>query len=229
MSSEAVIVVFGESENDRRAVEELVRGLCPNARVTRLRTPLGMIKNASLDRLPRTVEKVAMAVKGEESRRPVACVFAHEDADAIEPAHEAAAARIEAALRSADIAADVHAVVPAWETEAWWFMWPDLVASCNAKWRSPKPTPQPGLIRDAKEALKHAVRPPGLSSKQRRTFPDYRESDSILISEAIRASLRADEPKIGTSASYDRFRDSVRTCCGPTRRRGPRATSSADS
>jgi hypothetical protein len=214
LSREGCIVVFGESENDRRAIEELVKSLCPGVSVVRLRPPLGMIKNSSAAKLPRTVEQVAKVVKAEEARRAVACVFAHEDADATEPAHEAMAERIEAALRGAGIDADVHAVVPAWEIEAWWFMWPDVVANCNVKWRQPKSTPQPGLITDAKEVLSRAVRPPGLPVRERRTFPNYRESDSIRIAEAIRAASRADEPKPGTSASYDRFRASVRSCCG---------------
>lgn len=214
MSREGAIVVFGESENDRRAIEELIRSLCPGASVVRLRTPLGMIKNSSPHKLPRTVEQVAKVVKAEEVRRAVACVFAHEDADATEPAHEAMAERIESALRHAGIDADVHAVVPAWEIEAWWFMWPDVVAHCNARWRPPKSSSPPGLIKDAKEALSHAVRPPGLSRRERRTFPSYRESDSIRIAEAIRATSRADEPKLRVSASYDRFRASVRSCCG---------------
>jgi len=206
------IVIFGESENDRKAIAALVQGLCPNAHVKTLRHPL-VLKNVPPDAMPRRAERVAEAVRAEAARRPVRCVFAHEDADAVEPRHRAVAERIEQALRDAGTPGRVHAVVPAWEIEAWWFLWPDLVGRCSRRWVEPRVGTRPGKIINAKEKLKRAVRPSGLPSKQRARFPDYRESDSIEIAKTIRDTRSANRPERGLSQSYDRFRDSVADCC----------------
>ncbi len=211
------IVIFGESENDRKAIAALVRDLCPEAQVKALRRPLVLLKGAPLESIPKRADRVAEAVRAEATRQPIRCVLAHEDADALEPKHEAIAEQIEQALRGAGTPGKIHAVVPAWEIEAWWFLWPDLVALCHQRWIEPKTVNQPGKITDAKEKLKRSVRPSGLSKKQRARFPDYRESDSIKIAEAIKDTRQANRPARGLSQSYDRFRDSVADCCSGVR------------
>src|ERR1035438_419027 len=120
-----VIVIFGESENDRKALAALVQGLCPDAEVRTLRRPLVMLKNASPGSLPKHADRIADVARAENKRQPIRCVFAHEDADAVEPGHQEIAGRIEEALRKAGMPGKIHAVVPAWEIEAWWFLWPD--------------------------------------------------------------------------------------------------------
>lgn len=213
-----MIVVLGESENDRKAIASLVRGLCPDAQIKCLRRPLMLVKPLKDESLPRYASQVCKVVNSAASQDTVTCVFVHEDADAFEPKHEEVAERIEHALRGAGVPGKVHAVVPAWEIEAWWFMWPDIVADCYESWIEPTIATPPGRVRNAKERLRRAVRPSGLSKRQRARFPDYRESDSIKIAEAIRAGGRTDAPRRGTSRSYDRFRQSVADCCPGNRK-----------
>jgi hypothetical protein len=208
-----VVVIFGESDNDRKAIATLVRALCPKARTKIARSPLVLIKNASLSDAPSRADRVAAAVRAIEAREAVKCVLAHEDADATEPGHVSVAERIERALQEAGTPGKVHAVVPAWEMEAWWFMWPEAVAACYERWVEPKTTTPPGRIENAKERLARAVRPAQLTAAERKRFPDYRESDSIRIAEGIAADGTADEPALGLSHSYDRFRASVSDCC----------------
>lgn len=208
-----VIVIFGESENDRKAIATLVRALCPNARTKIARSPLVLIKNAPPSDAPSRARRVAATVRAIEARDSVKCVFAHEDADTTEPGHLPVAERIEQALQEAGTPGKVHAVVPAWEIEAWWFLWPEAVATCYERWVEPSTTTPAGRIENAKERLGRAVRPAGLTSAERKNFPDYRESDSIKIAEAIAANGKADEPALGVSRSYDRFRASVADCC----------------
>ncbi|HSZ05085.1 MAG TPA: hypothetical protein VK778_07780 [Solirubrobacteraceae bacterium] len=208
-----LVMIFGESDNDRKAIATLVRALCPKARTKIARSPLVLIKNASPSDTPSRADRVAAAVRAVHARDAVRCVLAHEDADATEPAHESIAERIERTLRDAGTPGKVHAVVPAWEIEAWWFMWPEVVATCYKRWVEPRAATPPGRIENAKERLARAVRPSQLTAAERKSFPEYRESDSIRIAEAIAAKGAADEPALGVSGSYDRFRASVADCC----------------
>jgi|SRR5665213_705498 len=210
---DGVIVIFGESDNDRKAIAALVRALCPKSRTKIMRSPLVLIKNTPAPDVPSRADRVASAARAVEAKERVKCVFAHEDADAVEPEEERVAARIERALRDAGAPGKVHAVVPAWEIEAWWFLWPEVVANCYESWSEPKVATPPGRVENAKERLARAVRPSQLSPSQRKKFPDYRESDSIKIAEAIEASGAAHDPPAGRSKSYDRFRSSVADCC----------------
>lgn len=216
---QAVILVFGESDNDRKAIAALVRALCPGVYVRVLPRPPMLLKNARPNTVPHLAERLAAAARAAAVRNDVRCVLAHEDADAIEPAHEAVAQRIERALAAAGTPGTVHAVVPAWETESWWFLWPDLVGGCYPSWQRPAVATPPGQIREAKERLAKAVRPAGMSKHDRARFPDYRESDSIRIAQAVEASGRVDEPTRGSCQSFDRFRESVADCCNRPRRK----------
>ena len=78
----------------------------------------------------------------------------------------------------------VHAVVPAWEMETWWFLFPSAVAALHRSWRAPDQYlgKDVGKIRDAKERLRQCVRPAGARST---TFRSYVESDSVLIAKKI--------------------------------------------
>ena len=205
------VLVFGEDENDTHFLAELLVALCPEMQgmVKAFRRPPILIKDADSRRVPDRATAIASLVDAEATSADVVCVFAHEDCDDLEPAHEALSQKIEAAF--AQEGYHVHAVTPAWETEAWLFLWPEAVAAYRGKWRSLDAYRgrNVGLIVDAKETLTRALRPTG---RDRASVRDYRESDAPGIGARVREMGIADDPR-GRSASYDRFRASVTSCC----------------
>jgi hypothetical protein len=105
-------------------------------------------------------------------------------------------------------------VVPAWELEAWWFMWPDAVQAVRPKsWRAPDDHlgKRVGLIKDAKEELRRKVVPKDLKPEKRKSFPHYQESDSPAIARQVREKKLARKPG-AKSDSYSRFMSSVDQC-----------------
>jgi hypothetical protein len=206
-------MIFGEDENDTRSLETLMIGLCPRLKGrTRRSRSLVLMKGASPRDLPTMADKLARIVAAAQAKWDVTCVFTHEDADALEPNDAAIAERLETALERAGVPA--HAVVPAWELEAWWFLWPDAVADVHESWR--KPTDmlgrQVGRIVDAKDKLEAAVTPRNLGRRERDKFRKYKESDSPRIAEKVVLRNLAATPG-GASASYERFRSQVSACC----------------
>lgn len=202
------VLVFGEGDSDREAIRELIVALCAAAdgRVEKRMKPLLLVKNASAPNLSVRAQKLAATVRADQAARgPVACVFVHEDADDLAPTDE----RRAAAMREATLAAglEVCPVVPAWELEAWWFLFPDAVASAFPSWsRLPsKPQRQVDRIRNAKEAFRNATTP-------RRARRRYTESDGIDIARAVRQLDLANRP-VGRADAYDRFRQCVDQCC----------------
>jgi hypothetical protein len=200
------IVVLGENSNDTGALAQLIVALCEAAtgRVRTVRQPL-VLKRGQTSELVRDKRTKVMAVlRAQGGRAPVTCLFIHRDCDDVEPHDEALATEIENDLH--DLAELVHAVVPAWELETWWLLWPDLTASVRSSWRVPEAYRgrEVGMIRNAKQALRSA-----LNGNDRAR---YRESDSIAIAEAIRRAGVATRPE-GRSSSYARFQDAVARCC----------------
>jgi hypothetical protein len=208
-ANQVVVLVFGEDENDREALKELIIALCPEleARVETRPRPLVLLRDVSPAELPNRARQIADVVAAERVRKDVRCVFAHHDCDDVEPSHEALSRRIEEALARAGC--PTYAVTPAWELEAWWFMWPLAVKAYQSSWNIPKKYKgtKVGLIVDAKEEFRRAVRPAG---KQKRR--DYRESDSPLIAKKVRELGIARDPE-AQSSSYERFVASVDSCC----------------
>jgi len=210
----SLVLVFGEDENDTKSIRELIEGLRPElvGKVQHRRQPLVLIKNARLEDVPERAQRIADAVDIERATHDVACVFAHEDCDAVEPQHEGVCTKIETALAKAGCPA--HAVVPAWELEAWWFMWPEAVQSVRPKsWRAPDDHlgRRVGLIKDAKEELRRKVVPKELKPEKRKSFPHYQESDSPTIARLVREKNLARKPG-AKSDSYSRFVSSVDQC-----------------
>lgn len=204
------MLVFGEDINDGRSIKALVEALRPGAPAPSVRrNPPVYMKGAEPSTIRRNASQIAKVVVAEAVKGPVRAVFVHQDCDAVEPAHLALAKTIEDALAAEGIEG-CCAVTPAWETEAWWFLWPDAVAAVKAKWEKPDAYlgKDVGRVRDAKEKLKAAVRPAGLKKKERASFPDYVESDSPKIAEQVKAMGLIDQPG-AKSASFDVFRKRV--------------------
>jgi hypothetical protein len=210
----SVVLVYGESRFDTSAIGELIEAMAPGweRRVQARRDPPIEVKNAKLKDLPRRSDRLAGALATEKVAREVACVFAHEDCDDFEPAHRSLTARIESALGQLDV--PVFAVTPAWETEAWWFMWPDAVAAVQSTWREPDDYAgrDVGLIRDAKEELQKAVVPKGLNRAQKSKFRSYQETDAPAIARSVRERGDVLSPK-AKSESFDYFAARVKASC----------------
>lgn len=180
-----VVLVFGESENDTKAIINLARGLRPDLGVQfeARRQPLVMIKNAKPEHARSNAEKIAKLVKQEAAARPVASVMAHEDCDALEPKHLEVAKKIEDALMTAGCPGTLIGVAPAWELESWWLVFPDAVVGVVQGWREPNEFvgADVGKIVNSKEELSRAVRPADGKSKPR----GYAESDSVQIASNV--------------------------------------------
>lgn len=204
-----VVLVFGESINDTKAIAELLLALCPalDGMVKALPRPPILIKDARMEDVRDRAGTIAALIDAEQTTRDVICVFAHEDCDDAEPAHEAIASKIEAAMR--ERGHSVHAIVPAWNLEAWWLLWPDAVARYRPTWRRlmTRPGQRVGLIVDSKSHLQRALRPGGGTRTR-----DYRESDSQGIAAAVRELGIVRQP-VGASLSFTRFTEAADGCC----------------
>jgi hypothetical protein len=203
--------VFGEDENDTKVIQELLIALCPEFErmIKVFRKPPILMKDCDSSKLPDRVEIIRRLIDAEQTTSDVICVFAHEDCDNVEPAHLELAKRIEDGFSAAGY--HVHAVTPAWEMEAWLFLWPEAVAAFRPSWRSLDRYRgrNVGRIQNAKEELARSVRPVGRAASRAR---EYRESDAPIIARRIREMGLADSPA-GQSDSYDMFRARSRQCC----------------
>ncbi|MFD6609644.1 hypothetical protein ACFWD1_12195 [Micromonospora chalcea] len=204
-----MIVVLGEDDNDRQAIRVLVAAL--RADIGRgglkpLRTPMALVRNVPPERLPRHADKVRAMLKALAVATPIRAVLVHEDADEVEPAHETVIAKIEQTFRS--LPWPVHAVVPAWEIETWWFLFPDAVRQVCPGWRSLSSYAgrDVGRIRHAKQELVRALTPPGA---RKSTFRTYSEADSVQIAERVVALGQLAPPWFAHSKSWLAFLGTV--------------------
>lgn len=195
------VLVFGEDENDTRTVEQLLLALHPalGSRIITFRRPPLLIKDAKVADLPSRAQRIADLINAERETADVVAVLAHEDCDAVEPANVKLREKIEKAFAS--LGYEVFPVTPAWEMEAWFFLWPDALHDHRPSWKklTPKPHRNVGMIANAKETLRRELRPGG-SAKTR----DYRESDAPEIAGKVGALGLANSP-IGTCASFAAF------------------------
>lgn len=205
-----MILIFGEDQNDTETVEQILLSLCPDfsGKTKTFREPPVLIKDANPSSIPDRVDKITALIDAEKSAADVICVFAHEDCDQPEPAHETVTEKIETSFRAAGY--NVHAVSPAWEMESWIMLWPSAVAAYRPKWRSLDQyrNRQVGMIDNAKETLRRALRPVGGNTRVR----DYRESDAPRIAAVAREMGLIDVPA-GRSDSFELFRERVLACC----------------
>lgn len=201
---------MGEDAYDAQALAQLVWAICPTAVVAPLRQPVRLRRGEQPEHVDVVLKKVLPVLRAELARGPTACAFVHADADAAEPHDAVIAERIEQALQA--LAVPVHAVVPAWELEAWWFLWPDACLSVVGAWRRPDRYVgrRVGTVRDAKEALRRALRPTSVARTRRPR--DYRESDAPAIARTVRESGVVNQPA-GESRAFERFRSDVTSCC----------------
>lgn len=197
-----LVIIFAEDPNDAQALEHLLRHLVRDVGVVRKpRRPLVLMKGRALPAVRSAAKRMADAISWEATinKRKVDLVIAHEDCDAVEPAHLSLASRMVTALRDCGASKTV-AAVPAWELETWWYLWPDAVSAVCPGWRRLTRTGAIGMLTNAKEQLRRDLRPTG-----HHRIPDYNESDAPRI--AARVREQGGFPKAGVKcASYDAFR-----------------------
>lgn len=205
-----LIVIFGEDTNDREALKELVQALYPQrTRIKPLRKPLVLVRDRDLSAVRGTSDRVSAALAAVSGGERIALVVVHQDCDACEPSHQMLSEKIETGLSSCG--APVIAAAPAWEIEAWWYLWPDAVATVSPKWRRLKRTgTQIGMLRNIKEVLRRELRPSDRSIRVR----DYVESDSIAIARAVR-ELNLVDTRNAQSRSFDTFAMKIRAVLQP--------------
>jgi hypothetical protein len=200
-------LIFGEDKNDADALARLTEALWPGApRFKYMRKPLVLIRNRQeAEDRKQNAAGIADAVRAESVLHDVAVVIAHRDCDAVEPAHELQAQAIRSELEAAGVR-NVIPAAPAWETEAWWFLWPDAVAAVHSKWTRLRRTGNHGMIKDAAEELARDLR-------NKSTRREYEKSDAGKIANNVRVLGLIDRCK-GTSASFAAFRHRVRVIAG---------------
>lgn len=198
-------VIFAEDPTDADAIECLLRYVRPDvSRVRKPRRPIVLMKGP----LPRDAQDnakrlaIAVTLEARASGRSVTLVIAHQDCDDFEPAHVPLAARIVAALTVCEVPHPI-AAVPAWELEAWWYLWPDAVAAVCSGWRKLTRTGAIGMIRNAKEQLRRDLRPTG-----RTKVPDYDPTYGPRIGKKVLEQGKAPTALV-QSASFNAFRDAL--------------------
>lgn len=200
-----LVMVFGEDDNDRSSIKYLIRALAPQCPTIRTYAkPLVLVRNRAAAEQRKNAGDIHRVVAAAQVMHKVEAVFAHEDCDAVEPAHVALSDQIEQQLLDQGVP-NPCAVTPAWELEAWWFLWPDAVQKVNRNWRRlNRDGSAVGLIVDAKETLRRDLRPQGKGN----STSDYQESDSPTIAKFVHDDGLIGDRK-ATSQSFDRFMSRV--------------------
>ncbi|MBT9556661.1 MAG: hypothetical protein IV100_11565 [Myxococcales bacterium] len=199
------VLVFGEDDNDRQVLVELIKAIRPTCpTIDKRRHPLVLVKGRAAAEQRKNATEIAKVVRAAQVVRDVRLVVAHQDCDAVEPAHFAVSEAIELELKASGV--PVVAATPAWEMEAWFYLWPDAPAHVNHNWaRAARPGQRVGLIKDAKETFRRELRPKKAGKAPR----DYEESDAPEIARHVR-----EQGLIGTldakSESFERFYDALR-------------------
>jgi hypothetical protein len=137
-------------------------------------------------------------------RGDVACVFVHEDSDAVDSERqETIRKRVQAALERA--LGRAHYVLSIGEIEAWLLLFPDALAAYVSSWTLPSKyqNKDTGMLKDPKRILGQDL---GTSSRP------YRESDAPRIFEKA-LSLGSTEGPRGRNRSWEQFRADAAACC----------------
>ena len=116
-ASDHLILIFGEDDNDRRALVHLVRALTPTGSSVGIETrrrPIILSREAV--RRPAVSEEIAALWRVEQKPGRRVVVLAHRDCDDLEPAHVAEAEALKREIRAAGVTEAV-AATPAWEIE----------------------------------------------------------------------------------------------------------------
>lgn len=196
-----MVVLAGESSNDRRILASLIKAAHPSFARTvslveitdpvRLRKKTGPELAAAVDVLVRKARGKAKLKKGD-----FVGIAVHEDMDGNPGrAYDLAREKVSAALAKATGSGSSVYALAAVESEAWLLLFPDAFPLQRASWRIPNAWrgKDTGRRSRPKEDLMAELR-----------NPSYRESDGPEILEKALAQGLLAEP-LGTNRSYDDF------------------------
>jgi hypothetical protein len=187
----------------------LLEAVCPDARgriveineVVRLRDARGAALTERATKLAGFIR-----ARAERERAEVACVFIHEDFDALDSAQrDGIKRRVQTALRQ-NIARTYY-ILAAWEVEAWLLLFPDAVAAVSSSWGVPNRYRgvDTGRITDPKRVMKNEVSKTANSR--------YRETDAPKVFKKV-VELGLQDTPSGSNRSYCELRQSAADCCG---------------
>jgi len=204
MPDAKTVLVFGESENDSKAIAELVQCLKSELHVETRRRPIILDRGAAAAKRKKMFADIARVVRTERVLRHVHAVILHRDCDAVEPAHLSESKRIEKEAGKALAPTRVVPATPAFELETWWYLFPDAVAAYKPGWRRlTRNGEDVGKLANAKEILRRDLRPHGTSKVR-----DYTESDSPGIARKVRELALCGKPR-AQSDSFALFAQKV--------------------
>lgn len=202
-----LIVLAGEDSNDRKAFRILLEAFCPDAqgRIVEVNDVIRFCRAGDVA-LQERARKLAGSIRARAAREraEIACVFVHEDFDAVDsPYRNIVRRRVEEALRR-NIGC-THYILATWEIEAWLLLFPDALSAFASSWALPSRYRRvdTGRIADPKRVMKHEVSKSG---------PQYRVSDSPKIFERA-VTLGLHELPASENRSYRDFVESTAACC----------------
>ncbi|MFI1565012.1 hypothetical protein ACH4ZX_18500 [Streptomyces sp. NPDC020490] len=200
-SAKGIVVLAGESANDRRILASLIKGLHPTlaaeVMLTEITDPVRLRKKTG-EELATAANVLVNKARGKArlKKGSLVGVFVHEDMDAPPgPAYDSARRNVSAALaRAAGSSESVYALAAA-ESEAWLLLFPEAFTLYRTSWKLPtswqgKDT---GRRRTPKEDLEAELR-----------SPRFRETDGPEIASKALAHGLLSEPK-GTNRSFSEF------------------------
>jgi hypothetical protein len=203
-----IIVVAGESGNDRAILRDFLEAFCPEirGRIVFLNEKVSL-RDARDGTLKTRVEHFKKLVQARAAREKaaVAGVFLHEDLDEVDSStYDTIRSRVQQALARELL--NAHYVLAVWEIEAWLLLFPESIAHFNTGWGVParRRRRDTGRFQDPKRIFKDEVSKNGVS---------YRETDGPGIAGLVVARGEHLTPD-GSNRSFADFRADVDAQCG---------------
>ena len=166
------------------------------------------LRDAGDAALSQRIEKLAgrIRARAEREQAQVACVFIHEDFDAVDsPQRDTVRKRVQDALRRS--LANSHYVLATCEVEAWMLLFPDAISAVSSSWSVPNRYRgvDTGRITDPKRVMKQEV--------SGRANLRYQETDAPKVFAKV-AELDLQGSPSGSNRSYQELLQSAAECCG---------------
>lgn len=200
-SGRGIVVLAGESANDRRMLASLIKAAHPAlagaVTLTEITDPVRLRKKSGAE-LATAANTLVSKARGKARLKAgeFVGIAVHEDMDACPgPAYDAARKAVSAALdRAAAGSSSVYALAAA-ESEAWLLLFPEAFTLYRASWKIPATWKgkDSGRRQNPKEDLESLL-----------TSPRFRESDGPEIVSTALAQGLLTKPK-GSNRSYQEF------------------------